>query len=63
VDGLKARQLGTLTYTLTSDERLFNEAKELLAPLRAQANTLGLWDSHHLGYDGARYLLEEDSRN
>jgi hypothetical protein len=39
-------------YTVISDETLFTKAKELLAPLRAQTNTLGLWDSHQLGYYG-----------
>ncbi len=37
-------------YTVTNDETLLDKAQELLAPLRAHPNTLGLWDSHHLGY-------------
>jgi len=40
-------------YTVTHDETLLDLAQELLAPLRAHPNTLGLWDSHHLGYYAA----------
>jgi len=40
-------------YTVTHDETLLDKAQELLAPLRAHPNSLGLWDSHHLGYHAA----------
>ena len=40
-------------YSVTHDEPLLDKAQELLAPLRAHPNTLGLWDSHHLGYYAA----------
>jgi hypothetical protein len=50
--GLAAQEILSLldAYTVTSDETLRDLAQELLAPLRAHPNTLGLWDSHHLGY-------------
>jgi len=53
--GLAGQEILSLldTYTVTNDETLFTKAKELLAPLRAEPNTLGLWDSHHLGYYAA----------
>jgi len=40
-------------YSIISDETLFSKVKELLSPLRAQTNALGLWDNHHLGYYGS----------
>jgi hypothetical protein len=53
--GLAAQEILSLldAYTVTSDETLLDKAQELLAPFRAQPNTLGLWDSHHLGYYAA----------
>ncbi len=53
--GLAAQEILSLldAYTVTSDETLLDKAQELLAPLRAHPNTLGLWDSHHLGYYAA----------
>ncbi len=40
-------------YNVTADETLLDKAQELLDPFRAKPNTLGLWDSHHLGYYAA----------
>ena len=40
-------------YMVIHDETLLDKAQELLAPLRAHSNSLGLWDSHHLGYYAA----------
>ncbi len=50
--GLAGQEILSLldAYTVTHDETLLDKAQELLAPLRAHPNTLGLWDSHHLGY-------------
>ena len=53
--GLAAQEILSLldAYAVTSDETLQDLAQELLAPFRAHPNTLGLWDSHHLGYYAA----------
>ncbi len=53
--GLAGQEILSLldAYNGTNDETLFNKAKELLAPFRAQPNALGLWDTHHLGYYAA----------
>ncbi len=53
--GLAAQEILSLldAYNVTSDETLLDKAQELLAPFRAHPNTLGLWDSHHLGYYAA----------
>ena len=53
--GLAAQEILSLldAYTVTNDETLLDKAQELLAPFRAHPNTLGLWDSHHLGYYAA----------
>ncbi len=40
-------------YESTRDETLLDKVQELLAPLRAKPNALGLWDMHHLGYYAA----------
>ena len=53
--GLAAQEILSLldAYQVTNDETLLDKAQELLAPLRAQPNALGLWDTHHLGYYAA----------
>ena len=53
--GLAAQEILSLldAYNVTADETLLDKAQELLAPFRAHPNTLGLWDSHHLGYYAA----------
>jgi len=53
--GLATQEILSLldASTVTSDETLLDLAQELLAPFRAHPNTLGLWDSHHLGYYAA----------
>src|SRR6266699_846127 len=40
-------------YESTRDETLLDKVQELMAPLRAKPNALGLWDMHHLGYYAA----------
>jgi hypothetical protein len=53
--GLVGQEILSLlhAYQVTHDETLLDKVQELLAPLRAQPNALGLWDSHHLGYYAA----------
>jgi hypothetical protein len=40
-------------YEVTRDKTLLDKVQELLAPLGARPNALGLWDMHHLGYYAA----------
>ncbi len=53
--GLAAQGILSLldAYNVTNDETLLDKAQELLAPFRAHPNTLGLWDTHHMGYYAA----------
>ena len=53
--GLAAQEILSLldAYNVTNDETLLDKAQELLAPFRAHPNTLGLWDTHHMGYYAA----------
>jgi hypothetical protein len=53
--GLAGQEILSLlhAYEGTRDETLLDKVQELLAPLRAKPNALGLWDMHHLGYYAA----------
>jgi hypothetical protein len=53
--GLAGQEILSLlhAYQVTNDETLLDKVQELLAPFRSKPNTLGLWDTHHLGYYAA----------
>ena len=53
--GLVGQEILSLlhAYQVTRDETLLDKVQELLAPLGAKPNALGLWDTHHLGYYAA----------
>jgi hypothetical protein len=50
-------------YVVTHDQTFLTRATDLLTPLSAQSNTLGLWDSQYLGYFAAAIFPGPDAQH